>query len=220
MLYSCGHPAGRAIILYAESVTARLRYRPSRVQQHSAGGVRAFNAGSCVGSRSDRTSLELGLIDSILLSVSGDHQSTMHAPSSLQPAGTHARPSIRPADHIAARHSSIGADRCIAYCMHGRPLKLAASVLRRISSAWIPLPSSHARTVSPASSCRRTKPLPDPDPDATHAVAVRYLLLPPCVLISLVRAHTSIYLASGYGALPHTETKRRAVLASTVVPMP
>lgn len=99
MLYSCGHPAGRAIILYAESVTARLRYRPSRVQQHSAGGVRAFNAGSCVGSRSDRTSLELGLIDSILLSVSGDH----HACTIV--AATCCRPSIRPADHIAPRHS-------------------------------------------------------------------------------------------------------------------
>jgi hypothetical protein len=144
----------------------------------------------------------------------------MHAPSSLQPAaGTHARPSIRPADHIAPRHSCRpGPIDALHIAWHARPLKLAASVLRRISSAWIPLlPSSHACI---ACTVFRTKPLPDPRPDATHAVAVRYLLLPPCVLISLVRAHTSIYLASGYGALPHTETKRRAVLASTVVPMP
>jgi hypothetical protein len=106
-------PPGRAIM---QSVTARLRYRPSRVQQHSAGGVRAFNAGSCVGSRSDRTSLELGLIDSILLSVSGDHHAcTIVAATCCRHTCTSFNSTGR--SHRAAPLLSTGADRCIAYCM-------------------------------------------------------------------------------------------------------
>lgn len=139
-----------------QSVTARLRYRPSRVQQHSAGGVRAFNAGSCVGSRSDRTSLELDRFDRFALDSRQSQVTTiMHAPSSLQPAGRHARPSIRPADHIAPRHSSIGADRCIAYCMH--------TAIKTRSERT----TQDQQCMDSPSQCMhgvRTKPLPDPDP--------------------------------------------------------
>lgn len=100
----------------------------------------------------------------------------MHAPSSLQPAaGTHARPSIRPADHIAPRHSCRpGPIDALHIAWHARPLKLAASVLRRISSAWIPLlPSSHA-----CIACTVFVPSPSLTPTPTRCNACRCRTVP------------------------------------------